>query len=258
MPSTRCWLQSDAFANTEGYGLEDLGIGTTRQRTLATDAALQTLYPNITACGDVAGPFQFTHTAAHQAWTAAVNAMFGDLRRFEVDYRVVPWAIFTDPEVARVGINEQDAREKNIAHTTTVYGIDDLDRAIAEGTARGFVKVLTRPGTDRVLGATIVGAHAGELIAEFVLAMKHGIGLNAILGTIHAYPTMVEANKYAAGAWKRATVTRGQWTVLAAFQAWRRGDGRLGQVAGRSCRRCGVTGVQRIRRKPIDPRGRIR
>ena len=217
-------------ANTAGYGLEDLGIGTTRQRTLATDAALQTLYPNITACGDVAGPFQFTHTAAHQAWTAAVNAMFGDLRRFEADYRVVPWAIFTDPEVARVGINEQDAREKNIPHTTTVYGIDDLDRAIAEGAARGFVKVLTRPGSDRVLGATIVGAHAGELIAEFVLAMKHGIGLNAILGTIHAYPTMVEANKYAAGAWKRATVTHGQWAVLAAFQAWRRGDGRLGQV----------------------------
>jgi pyruvate/2-oxoglutarate dehydrogenase complex dihydrolipoamide dehydrogenase (E3) component/uncharacterized membrane protein YdjX (TVP38/TMEM64 family) len=217
-------------ANTTGYGLEDLGIPTTRQRTVASDAALQTIYPNITVCGDVAGPFQFTHTAAHQAWTASVNALFGDLRRFDADYRVVPWVTFTDPEVARVGISEQEARERNIPHAMTIYGIDDLDRAIADGVACGFVKVLTRPGSDRILGATIVGAHAGELIAEFVLAMKHGIGLNAILGTIHAYPTMVEANKYAAGVWKRSTVTRGQWRVLDAFQAWRRGDGGAGRI----------------------------
>jgi pyruvate/2-oxoglutarate dehydrogenase complex dihydrolipoamide dehydrogenase (E3) component/uncharacterized membrane protein YdjX (TVP38/TMEM64 family) len=217
-------------ANTQGYGLEELGIGTTPQRTVATDEALQTIYPNITACGDVAGPFQFTHTAAHQAWYAAVNALFGSFRRFKADYRVIPWVTFTDPEIARVGLNEQEAREKNIPHTTTVYGIDDLDRAIADGEAQGFVKVLTRPGTDRILGVTIAGAHAGELIAEYVLAMKHGIGLNKILATIHVYPTMAEANKYAAGAWKRSTVTRGQWTMLAAFQAWRRGDAGLGDV----------------------------
>jgi pyruvate/2-oxoglutarate dehydrogenase complex dihydrolipoamide dehydrogenase (E3) component/uncharacterized membrane protein YdjX (TVP38/TMEM64 family) len=217
-------------ANTAGYGLEELGIATTAQRTVATDTALQTMYPNIYACGDVAGPFQFTHTAAHQAWYAAVNALFGSFRRFDADYRVIPWVTFTDPEVARVGINEQEAREKNIAHTTTVYGIDELDRAITDGEARGFVKVLTQPGSDRILGVTIAGAHAGELIAEFVLAMKQGVGLNKILGTIHVYPTMAEANKYAAGAWKRATVTRGQWDFLSAFQAWRRGGAGLGAV----------------------------
>jgi pyruvate/2-oxoglutarate dehydrogenase complex dihydrolipoamide dehydrogenase (E3) component/uncharacterized membrane protein YdjX (TVP38/TMEM64 family) len=220
-------------ANTTGYGLEELGIDTTPQRTVATDAALQTIYPNITACGDVAGPYQFTHTASHQAWYAAVNALFGSFRRFDADYRVIPWVTFTDPEVARVGLSEQEARTKNIPHTTTRYGIDDLDRAIADGEARGFVKVLTRPGTDRILGVTIVGAHAGELIAEYVLAMKHGIGLNRILGTIHVYPTMAEANKYVAGVWKRGTVTRGQWDVLSAFQAWRRGDASIGRVVAR-------------------------
>ena len=191
---------------------------------------MQTIYPNIYACGDVAGPYQFTHTAAHQAWYAAVNALFGAFKTFKADYRVIPWATFTDPEVARVGLNEQEAIEKKIAYTRTVYGIDDLDRAIADGEADGFVKVLTAPGTDKILGVTIVGEHAGDLIAEYVLAMKQNIGLNKILGTIHIYPTLAEANKYAAGAWKRSTVTQGQWDVLRAFQTWRRGAGGLGAV----------------------------
>ncbi|MCU0951198.1 MAG: FAD-dependent oxidoreductase [Burkholderiaceae bacterium] len=217
-------------ANTAGYGLEELGIPTTPQRTLQTDAFLQTPYPNIFACGDVAGPFQFTHTASHQAWYAAVNALFGSFRKFKADYRVIPWATFTEPEVARVGLNEQEAAEKNVPHVVTRYGIDDLDRAIADSEAHGFVKVLTAPGSDRILGVTIVGEHAGDLLAEYVLAMKHGLGLNKILGTIHVYPTLAEANKYAAGAWKRGTVTRGQWAVLEAFQAWRRGDGSVGGV----------------------------
>jgi pyruvate/2-oxoglutarate dehydrogenase complex dihydrolipoamide dehydrogenase (E3) component/uncharacterized membrane protein YdjX (TVP38/TMEM64 family) len=217
-------------ANTEGYGLEELGIGTTKARTVETDDYLQTIYPNIYACGDVAGPFQFTHTASHQAWYAAVNALFGGLRRFKADYRVIPWSTFTDPEVARVGLSESEAKAQNIAHTVTVYGIDDLDRAIADGEAHGFVKVLTKPGSDRILGATIVGEHAGDLLAEFVLAMKHGIGMNKILGTIHIYPTLAEANKYAAGNWKRANVTQGQWAFLAAFQAWRRGEFGIGAV----------------------------
>ena len=217
-------------ANTSGYGLEELGIKVTPQKTVETDDTLQTLYPNIYACGDVAGPYQFTHTASHQAWYAAVNALFGTFRKYKADYRVIPWATFTDPEVARVGLNEQEAAEKKIAHTTTVYGIDDLDRAIADSEADGFVKVLTAPGTDKILGVTIVGAHAGDLIAEYVLAMKQNLGLNKILGTIHIYPTLAEANKYAAGAWKRSTVTQGQWAVLTAFQAWRRGSGRLGAV----------------------------
>ncbi len=219
-------------ANTQGYGLEELGIGTTKARTLESDDYLQTIYPNIYACGDVAGPYQFTHTAAHQAWYAAVNALFGTFRRFKADYRVIPWATFTEPEVARVGLNETEAKERKIAHAVTVYGIDDLDRAIADGEAHGLVKVLTHPGTDRILGVTIVGEHAGDLIAEYVLAMKHGLGLNKILGTIHIYPTLAEANKYAAGAWKRSTVTRGQWSFLEAFQAWRRGATGLGAVFG--------------------------
>jgi pyruvate/2-oxoglutarate dehydrogenase complex dihydrolipoamide dehydrogenase (E3) component/uncharacterized membrane protein YdjX (TVP38/TMEM64 family) len=189
-------------ARLTGYGLEELGIPT--QRTVETNEYLQTLYPNIYAAGDVAGPYQFTHVAAHQAWYAAVNALFGDFRKFKADYRVIPWATFIDPEVARVGLNERDAKEKGIAYEVTRYGIDDLDRAIADSEAHGFVKVLTVPGKDTILGVTIVGTHAGDLLAEYVLAMKHGLGLNKILGTIHTYPTLAEANKYAAGEWKRA------------------------------------------------------
>ena len=220
-------------ANTAGYGLEELGIGTTKARTVETDDYLQTIYPNIFACGDVAGPYQFTHTASHQAWYAAVNALFGRFRKFKADYRVIPWATFTEPEVARVGLNEQEAKEKGVACTTTVYGIDDLDRAIADEEAHGFVKVLTQPGTDKILGATIVGEHAGDLIAEYVLAMKHGLGMNKILGTIHIYPTLAEANKYAAGNWKRGTVTQGQWAMLTAFQGWQRGQLGIGSVLGK-------------------------
>lgn len=188
-------------ARLQGYGLEDLGIPT--QRTVQTNEYLQTLYPNIYAAGDVAGPFQFTHTAAHQAWYAAVNALFGEWKLFKADYAVIPWATFIDPEMARVGLNEQEAQEKNIPYEVTKYNIDDLDRAIADSEAHGFVKVLTVPGKDKILGVTIVGAHAADLLAEYVLAMKHGLGLNKILGTIHTYPTMAEANKYAAGEWKR-------------------------------------------------------
>ncbi len=220
-------------ANTEGYGLEELGITVTKGRTVEVNEFLETAYPNILACGDVAGPYQFTHTAAHMAWYASVNALFGRFRRFRVDYSVIPWATFTEPEVARVGLNEQEAREKGIAHQVVTYGIDDLDRAIADGEAHGFVKVLVKPGTDRVLGATIVGEHAGDLLAEFVAAMRHGIGLDKVLGTIHIYPTLAEANKYAAGAWKRSTVTRGQMDFLSAFHDWTRGEGGLGAVLGR-------------------------
>jgi pyruvate/2-oxoglutarate dehydrogenase complex dihydrolipoamide dehydrogenase (E3) component len=220
-------------ANTEGYGLEELGIAVTKQRTVEVNEFLETGYPNIFACGDVAGPYQFTHTAAHMAWYASVNALFGRFRRFRVDWSVVPWATFTEPEVARVGLNEQEAKERGIACQVVTYGIDDLDRAIADGEAHGFVKVIVKPGTDRILGATIVGEHAGDLIAEFVSAMRHGIGLNKVLGTIHIYPTLAEANKYAAGAWKRSTVTQGQMDFLAAFHAWSRGEGGLAAVLGR-------------------------
>ena len=205
-----------------GYGLEELGIPLTARKTIQTNAYLQTRYPNIYAVGDVAGPFQFTHTAAHQAWYAAVNALFGRLRKFKADYRVIPWATFTDPEVARVGLSETEAKEQDVAYEVTRYGLDDLDRAIADGTAHGFVKVLTVPGKDRILGVTIVGEHAGELLAEYVLAMQHGLGLNKILGTIHTYPTLAEANKYAAGEWKRAHAPRKLLQWVARYHAWER------------------------------------
>ena len=219
-------------ANTQGYGLEELGIPTTPARTVETNEYLQTLYPNIYAAGDVAGPFQFTHTAAHQAWYAAVNALFDPLKKFKTDYSVIPWSTFVDPEVARVGLNEQEAKARGIAHEVTVYGIDDLDRAIADGEAHGFVKVLTAPGKDRILGATIVGEHAGDLLAEYVLAMRHGIGLNKILGTIHIYPTLAEANKFAAGVWKKAHAPEKLLAWVARFHAWRRGPaGREAETA---------------------------
>ncbi|MFZ9510650.1 MAG: dihydrolipoyl dehydrogenase family protein, partial [Burkholderiaceae bacterium] len=208
-------------ARLQGYGLEDLGIPT--QRTVETNEYLQTIYPNIYAAGDVAGPFQFTHVAAHQAWYAAVNALFGDFKKFKADYSVIPWATFVDPEVARVGLNEQEAREKGIAYEVTKYGIDDLDRAIADSEAHGFVKVLTVPGKDRILGVTIVGTHAGDLLAEYVMAMKHGLGLNKLLGTIHTYPTLAEANKYAAGEWKRAHQPHGLLRWVKKYHDHRRG-----------------------------------
>ncbi|MCC7279025.1 MAG: FAD-dependent oxidoreductase [Chromatiaceae bacterium] len=208
-------------ANLTGYGLEELGIRV--GRTIETNAYLQTRYPNIYAVGDVAGPYQFTHTAAHQAWYAAVNALFSGFKRFKADYRVIPWVTFTSPEVARVGLSEAEAQAQGIAYEVTRYGLDDLDRAIADSDAHGFVKVLTPPGKDRILGVTLVGAHAGELLAEFTLAMKHGLGLNKILGTIHPYPTWSEAAKYAAGAWKRAHAPQTLLAALARFHSWRRG-----------------------------------
>ena len=210
-------------ARTKGFGLEALGIGLTKARTVETNEFLQTVYPNIYACGDVAGPYQFTHVAAHQAWYASVNALFGFARKFRADYSVIPWATFTEPEVARVGLNELEARERGVPYEVTVYGLDDLDRAIADGTAHGRVKVLTAPGSDRVLGVTIAGEHAGDLIAEFVAAMRHGFGLNKILGTIHIYPTLAEANKYAAGAWKKAHAPQRVLAALEKVHAWRRG-----------------------------------
>ena len=211
------------IANTTGYGLETLGIPTSALQTIEVNEFLQTRYPNIYACGDVAGPFQFTHAAAHQAWYAVVNSLFGSFRRFRTDYSTMPYATFTDPEVARVGLNEQQAVARGIRYETTRYPLNELDRAIIDGVADGFVKVLTVPGSDHILGVTIVGAHAGELIAEFVMAMKHGIGLNKLLGTVHIYPTLAEANKYAAGVWKRAHAPERLLRWVKAYQAWLRG-----------------------------------
>lgn len=207
---------------SSGFGLEELGVRLNPNRTIEVNEYLQTSIPTIYACGDVAGPYQFTHVAAHQAWYTSVNSLFGMIKRFKADYSVIPWATFTEPEIARVGLNETEAREQGIEYEVTRYGIDDLDRAIADSEAHGFVKVLTIPGKDRILGVTIVGEHAGDLIAEYVLAMRHGLGLNKILGTIHIYPTLAEANKYAAGEWKRAHVPERLLEWVARFHNWRR------------------------------------
>lgn len=208
-------------ARLTGFGLEDIGVDTAK--TVNTDEFLATKFPNIFAAGDVAGPYQFTHVASHQAWYASVNALFGTFRKFKADYRVIPAVTFLDPEFARVGLNETEAKEQGIQYEVTTYEIDDLDRAIAESETKGFVKVLTPPGKDTVLGATIIGSHAGELLAEFVLAMKHKIGLNKILGTIHSYPTMAEANKFAAGNWKRANAPEAALKWVEKYHSWRRG-----------------------------------
>jgi pyruvate/2-oxoglutarate dehydrogenase complex dihydrolipoamide dehydrogenase (E3) component/uncharacterized membrane protein YdjX (TVP38/TMEM64 family) len=219
----RVLLAVGRAANTEGLGLEELGIELTAQKTIAVDDYLRTKIPTILACGDIVGPYQFTHMASHQAWFAAVNALFGRFKRFKVDYSVVPWATFTDPEVARVGLNEMDAIAQKIPHEITRYGIDDLDRAIADGEAHGFIKVLTVPGKDKILGATIVGYHAAELITEFVMAMKHGIGLKKILGTIHIYPTLSESNKFVAGQWQKDRKPEKVLSWLERYHAWTRG-----------------------------------
>jgi len=209
-------------ANVSGYGVEDMGIALSPRKTIAVNGFQETNYPNIYACGDVTGPYQFTHVAAHQAWYAAVNALFGGFKKFKTDYSVIPWATFTDPEVARVGLNEQEAKEQGIAYEISLYGIDELDRAITDNEARGFVKVLTVPNKDKILGVTIVGDHSGDLIAEFVLAMKHNLGLNKILGTIHIYPTMAEANKYVAGVWKRNHAPKKLLVWVERYHTWRR------------------------------------
>ncbi|MCK9505730.1 MAG: FAD-dependent oxidoreductase [Porticoccaceae bacterium] len=211
-------------ANSRGFGLEELGVPRRKDGTIEVDGYMRTNYPNIYAVGDVAGPYQFTHMAAHQAWYAAVNGLFGSFKKYHVDYSAVPWATFTDPEIARVGLNEQEAKKQGIPYEATTFSLAGLDRAITDEEAHGLVKVLTVPGKDRILGATIAGEHAGDLIAEFVTAMRHGLGLNKILGTIHIYPTLTEANKYVAGQWKREHAPTGILAWVERYHTWRRGE----------------------------------
>jgi pyruvate/2-oxoglutarate dehydrogenase complex dihydrolipoamide dehydrogenase (E3) component/uncharacterized membrane protein YdjX (TVP38/TMEM64 family) len=208
-------------ARLKGFGLEELGIEV--GKTVAVNEYLETKYPNILAAGDVAGPYQFTHTASHTAWYASVNALFGLFRKFKADFSVIPWVTYIDPEVARVGLNEQDAKENGIAHDVTIFPLHELDRAVTESANKGFVKLLTVPGKDKILGVTIIGHNAGEVIGEYVLAMRHGLGLNKILITVHAYPTMIEANKFAAGKWKKANAPEWAFPWLEKFHSWRRG-----------------------------------
>jgi pyruvate/2-oxoglutarate dehydrogenase complex dihydrolipoamide dehydrogenase (E3) component len=210
-------------ANTDGLGIENAGLELNANGTVPVNEYLQTSQPSILACGDVSGPYQLTHAAGYQGWFCAMNALFGSLKRFKADYRVMPWAVFTDPEVARVGMTSAEASAADIPHEITRYGIDDLDRAIADSEARGFVKIVTRKGSDRILGATVVGPHAGELITEYVTAMKHGLGLRKILNTIHIYPTLSEANRYAAGEWQKARISPLALRIAGYFHRWRRG-----------------------------------
>ncbi|MDN3556352.1 FAD-dependent oxidoreductase [Halomonas maura] len=224
LPFDRLLVAVGRQANVEGLGLEALGVETRPDGTLAVDGTLQSVLPNVWACGDVTGPYQLTHASAHQAWHATVNALFGELKRFRVSYRALPAVTFTDPEVARVGLNEREALARGIACEVTRYPLAELDRAIADGHREGYVKVLTVPGKDRLLGATLVGEGAGEMLAEFTLAMTHGIGLNKLLGTIHPYPTRSEAVKATAGAWKNAHKPERLLALLARYFTWRRGE----------------------------------
>ncbi len=211
-------------ARLEGFGLKTLDIPISKRRTIEVNDFLQAGYPSLYACGDIAGPYQFTHTASHQAWFASVNALFGKFKKFKVDYSVIPWATFTDPEVARVGVNKQEADEQSLAYDVTRYPLDELDRAIAEGEDQGYIEVLTRPGKDQILGVTIIGSQAGDMIAEFVFAMRHKLGMNKILSTIHIYPTRMEAVKFAAGNWKKANTKAWQLKWLKRFHKWQRGQ----------------------------------
>jgi pyruvate/2-oxoglutarate dehydrogenase complex dihydrolipoamide dehydrogenase (E3) component len=208
--------------HSESLNLEAAGVRLAKNGTIEVDEYLRTSQPNIFACGDVAGPYQFTHIASHQAGYASLNAMFGWIWKSKVNYNVVPWCTYTEPEVARVGLSEDEAAAQGIACDVTHYNLDDLDRAIAEGNAEGWVKVLTKPGSDKILGATIVGPHAGELITEFVSAMTHGLGLKKIMGVIHIYPTYSEANKLSAGVWRKARAPQGALRVLERVQGWLR------------------------------------
>ena len=222
VPFDAILLALGRIPNVKGFGLEDIGVELGQKKNIETNDFLQTNFPNIFCSGDVHGRYQFTHTAAHESWYASVNALFGSFKKFRVDYGVIPWTTFTDPEVARVGLNEKEAEQAGIEYEMVKYGIDDLDRAIADSEDHGFVKVLTVPGKDKILGVTIVGNHAADILAEFVLAMKHGLGLNKILGTIHIYPTMAEANKYAAGLWKRTHAPEKLLAWVEKYHHWMR------------------------------------
>jgi pyruvate/2-oxoglutarate dehydrogenase complex dihydrolipoamide dehydrogenase (E3) component len=211
-------------ANITGFGLEKLNVEITDRGTISVDDYLRTNYPNIFAIGDVAGPYQFTHTASHMAWYATVNALFGSFKKFRVDYSVVPWSTFCTPEVARVGLNETEAKLEQIEYEVTRYDVAELDRAIADEEGHGVVKVLTVPGKDKILGVTIAADHAGDLIAEYVLAMKHGLGLNKILGTIHIYPTLAEMNKFAASEWRKNHKPDWALDLAEKYHRWRRGN----------------------------------
>ena len=209
-------------ANINGYGLETIDAISDEDIILPTNDFLETRYPNIYACGDVTGRMQFTHAAAHQAWHAVVNSLFGTFKKFPIDFTAVPWATFTHPEIARVGVNEEEAKLTNLPYEITTYGIDDLDRAITDSEDRGFIRVLTQPGSDKIIGVTIVCEGASEIISEFVLAMKYKLGLNKILATTHIYPTFSEANKYVAGEWKRKNKPERLLRILKIFHQIRR------------------------------------
>ncbi|MDO6563175.1 FAD-dependent oxidoreductase [Amphritea sp. 1_MG-2023] len=210
-------------ANVTGFGLEAMGITAKPGGTIQVDPYLRTRIPNILACGDVIGPFQFTHAAAHQAWFASVNALFGQFKKFKVDYSLIPFTTYTSPEVARIGLNEKQAIDEGIAYEAVRYNLEELDRAITDEAAYGFVKVLLKPGSDKIIGVTLVGEHAAEMLPEFALAMKNKLGLNKILGTIHAYPTLNEANRFVAGEWKKKHAPQKILGWLESFHRWKRG-----------------------------------
>ena len=206
-------------ANVEGLGLDRAGVEFDHSG-VRVDDRLRTANPRIFAAGDICSPFKFTHAADAQARIVIANALFPGRQRASA--LVVPWCIYTDPEVAHVGLDEAAAASQGIAVTTLTVPLNTVDRAVLDGETEGFARVHLRRGSDRILGATLVGRHAGESISEFTLAMTNGLGLGAIGRTIHPYPTQAEAIRKLADAYNRTRLTPTIKSILSAWLGWRR------------------------------------
>ncbi|MEX0830294.1 MAG: mercuric reductase [Nitrospirales bacterium] len=210
--------------NTEGLGLEEIGVNFDG-KGVTVNHRLQTTNPNIFAAGDICSSFKFTHTADAQAQIVIQNALFPHpfgLGYASTENLIIPWATYTQPEIAHVGIYEKDAKDKGIEIDTFTFHLNEVDRAILDGEDEGFARVHVKKGTDTILGATIVASHAGDLISEFTLAVKGGLGLNTIASTIHPYPTQAEVIKKTANAWRKTTLTEWKKQFLRKLFSWTR------------------------------------
>jgi pyruvate/2-oxoglutarate dehydrogenase complex dihydrolipoamide dehydrogenase (E3) component len=210
--------------NVDGIGLETAGVDYDKSG-ITVNARLQTTNPSIYAAGDICSRYKFTHAADAMAQIVIQNALFPHpfgLGYASVDSLVMPWCTFTEPEVAHVGMYEKEAQEKGLDVETYTYTLDEVDRAILDGEDEGFARVHIQKGTDKILGATIVAAHAGEMISEFSVAMKTGAGAKAIAGTIHPYPTQAEVNKKVINLWRKAHFTQRTREFLIKLFAWMR------------------------------------
>lgn len=211
--------------NVDGLGLELVGVEYDQRTGVKVNAGLQTTNPVIYAAGDICFPLKFTHTADAMAQIVIQNALFPHpfgLGRASTDLLIIPWATFTEPEIAHVGLYEKDATDKGIEVETYTFALDEVDRAILDGEDDGFARIHIQKGTDKIVGATIVAAHAGEMINEFSVLMKAGLGAKIIAGTIHPYPTQAEVNKKVVNLWRKAHFTPRTKNLLMKLFAWMR------------------------------------